>query len=142
MKKYKKERLTQESLLASVRKKIKELETKTLSFQEQIKELSSKASVTEETISQLDSRRDAEVGSLLEELGVQLSLPFATSESKKTSSEPKTGDSKKAVGDSKKSNSDATKTSGDSKPAEKQATRTNVFSGFEQLAESEAGDDK
>lgn len=72
LQKYEQERSAQESLLATLRKKIEELEAKTRVYQEQITKLTDQADATRDAIEQLDSRRDEEVGKLLSKLGVQL----------------------------------------------------------------------
>jgi chromosome segregation ATPase len=72
LKKYQKERQTQEVQLATMRKKIEDLEAKTRAFREQIGKLTEQENGLQKTISQLDARRDQEVSNLLAKLGVQL----------------------------------------------------------------------
>ena len=73
LKKFEKERYTQEAKLSGARKKIDELESKATKLREQISKLKAEAQSTEVEISQIDSRRDAEVAEILARLGVQLS---------------------------------------------------------------------
>lgn len=73
LKKYEKERKTQEAQLSSSLKKIEELELKATKLQEQIAKLKEQAKSTQHEIDQHDSRRDAEVAEVLGRLGVQLS---------------------------------------------------------------------
>ena len=69
LKKYEKERKTQESQLSGSLKKIDELELKATKLQEQIAKLKEGAKSTQLEIDQLDSRRDAEVAEVLGRLG-------------------------------------------------------------------------
>jgi chromosome segregation ATPase len=85
LKKFKKERVTLDTGLVTVRKKINELNAKTRAFEEQIAKLTEKELVTEEAIEQLDARRDAEVSELLSKLGVKLG---SSQEEVTTSSSP------------------------------------------------------
>ena len=71
LKKYQKERHTQEVQLATMRKKIEELEAKTRAFREQIGKLTDQENGLKRAISQLDAQRDQEVSDLLAKLGVQ-----------------------------------------------------------------------
>ncbi|MFT5299580.1 MAG: hypothetical protein ACI87E_001416 [Mariniblastus sp.] len=75
LKKFKKERLALDTLSVSLRKKIEDFDAKAKSLQAQVVELSEQEVVTREAIEQLDDRRDAEVRSLLMELGVKISAP-------------------------------------------------------------------
>lgn len=72
LRKYQKERATQETQLGGLRKKIEELEAKTRSFREQISKLTEKEKATQDAIAKLDSMRDTDVANLLEKLGVQI----------------------------------------------------------------------
>lgn len=73
LKKFEKERKTQEAKLSNSIKKIDELEFKSEKLAEQIAKLKETAKSTQTEIDQLDSRRDAEVAEVLTKLGVQLS---------------------------------------------------------------------
>ena len=75
LEKYQKERTSQEIQLATVRKKIDELEAKTRAFREQIAKLTKQEAALKNSMAQLDTRRDNEVRKLLEKLGVQLGGP-------------------------------------------------------------------
>ena len=73
LKKFDKERKTQEAKLAASKKKIEEMEKKAEQLREQIAKAKELARATQNDINQLDSRRDAEVAEVLAKLGVQLS---------------------------------------------------------------------
>lgn len=72
LKRYQKERVTQEAKLGSVREKIKDLTSKIQSYQKQIVKLKSQQLDTENSICTLDIRRDQEVAGLLSSLGINL----------------------------------------------------------------------
>jgi chromosome segregation ATPase len=77
LKKYEKERKTQESKLSASLKKIKDLELKAQKLEEQIAKLKDDSKTTQAEIDQLDSRRDADIAEVLSKLGVQLSAGSA-----------------------------------------------------------------
>lgn len=72
IKKYEKERATQESQLAALIKKIEGLEKQARSLEQQIEKLSEQRIVAQESIAQLDLRRDEEIATLLAKLGVSV----------------------------------------------------------------------
>jgi len=72
LKKYEKERSAQGSQLATLGKKIKDLQAKTRVYENQIVKLQTQENALQVAIAKLDSRRDKEVGKLLGKLGVQL----------------------------------------------------------------------
>ena len=72
LKKYAKERSAQVSQLATLSKKIDELQAKMRAYEQQIAKLDGQESAAQVAIEKLDSRRDEEVGKLLAKLGVQL----------------------------------------------------------------------
>lgn len=80
LKKFEKERNTQQNKLSVLQKKITDLETKTRAFEEQIAKLKLQESETQQSIDQLDARRDEEVGGLLSQLGVKLGSDSAAPE--------------------------------------------------------------
>ena len=69
---YKKERALQEAQLATVRKKIADLEAKTRAYQEQIARLNDQEAATLQQVDELDAKRDHEVSELLSKLGVRV----------------------------------------------------------------------
>jgi len=73
LKKFNKERKTQEAKLAASLKKIDEMEKKAAQLRDQIAKTRELAKATQNDIDQLESRRDAEVAEVLASLGVQLS---------------------------------------------------------------------
>ena len=72
LKRYQKERVTQEAKLVSVREEIKDLTSKIQAYQKQIVKLKSQQLDTENSICTLDIRRDQEVAGLLSSLGINL----------------------------------------------------------------------
>jgi hypothetical protein len=72
IKKYEKERATQESQLTALTKKIDGLEKQSRSLDQQIEKLSEQRIVAQESIAQLDLRRDEEIAALLAKLGVSV----------------------------------------------------------------------
>lgn len=72
IKKYEKERSTQESQLASLSKKIVGMQKQADSLYQQIEKLSAQRMAAEDAIAQLDTRRDEEITALLAKLGVSV----------------------------------------------------------------------
>jgi chromosome segregation ATPase len=72
IKKYEKERTTQESQLTALTKKIAGLEKQAQSLLQQIEKLTVQRLVAQESIAQLDMRRDEEIATLLAKLGVSV----------------------------------------------------------------------
>jgi hypothetical protein len=72
LKKHAKDRSAQVSQLATLSKKIEELQAKTRVYDVHIAKLKSQENTTQAAIEKLDTRRDEEVGKLLAKLGVQL----------------------------------------------------------------------
>ena len=72
LKRYQKERITQETKLVSVREQIKDLTSKIQAYQKQIVKLKSQQLDTENSICTMDIRRDQEVAGLLSSLGINL----------------------------------------------------------------------
>lgn len=70
IKKYERERTTQESQLASLSKKIDGMQKQADSLHQQIEKLSAQRTAAQNAIAQLDARRDEEITALLAKLGV------------------------------------------------------------------------
>jgi hypothetical protein len=100
LKKYQKERVSLNSSLVTVRKKIDELNAKTRAFEEQISKLTEKEMVAEESLQNLDVRRDAEVSELLSKLGVNIGASGSKASASRSTSQPSSAASQSSDDDS------------------------------------------
>lgn len=80
LKSYEKERVSQQTQLTVVQKKIKDLTTKVNAYEKEIVLLKKKQLDTENAICTLHTRRDQEVGSALAKLGINLDSAAAAIE--------------------------------------------------------------
>ncbi len=72
LKRFAKERVTNETQVATLRKKREDLEARSAKLREQINRLMDQEKKSRDELAQLDARRDQEVAQLLEQLGVRL----------------------------------------------------------------------
>lgn len=82
LKSFDKERVTQNSNLVSIRKKIEQLTKKVSSLKTELEGLKKTAVETEIAIETLDARRDKEIGTLLTSMGIDLGKAAAAAKPK------------------------------------------------------------
>ena len=84
LKTFDKERIAQNSSLTSTRKRIEQLTKQVNSIKTELENLKKKAIETEIAIETLDTRRDAEIGTLLSGMGIDLNKAAAAAKPKET----------------------------------------------------------